>query len=245
MNESFYGPSDGLNDGMNELAGEYVLGTLSLARRQEVERRMPLEPALRAAVDEWEHRLLPLTTLAEPVQPSANLWLRIESSLPVPRRVRSAGGWRAYWNSLTVWRWLAAGSFASAALLAAVVVSGIEKPAAGPTFLVVLMDAQEKTPGWVIQASTLSELSLIPLKDSPVPKQKALQFWTKGQNWSGPVSLGLVKPGQSQHVALSKIPPVQPNQLFEITLEPETGSLTGKPSGPVLYIGKAVKVGTI
>lgn len=234
MNESF--------EELSQLAGEYVLGTLSMARRQEVERRLPQEPALRDAVADWEQRLLPLTTLAEPQQPSAGLWPRIERSLPMPSRVRQAGGWQAWWNSLTFWRWLAAGGVAATAMLALLVVTGITGPAATPTFMVVLVAPQNNAPGWVVQTSNQRQLSLIPLATTAVPQQKALQFWTKGTDWKGPVSLGLVKPGQSQRVLLEQLPPLQPNQLFEITLEPETGSPTGKPSGPVLYIGRAVKV---
>ncbi|PUA20273.1 anti-sigma factor domain-containing protein [Glaciimonas sp. PCH181] len=234
MNESF--------DDLHDLAGEYVLGTLSLSRRQEVERRLPQEAALRAAVDDWEQRLLPLTALAEPQQPSTQLWRRIEQSLPMPRRVRQAGGWPAWWSSLSFWRWLAAGSFACMALLITFVVNQFTASAPPPTFMVVLMEPQQKSPGWVIQISNRRQLNLIPLGPIVVPQEKALQFWTKGTDWKGPVSLGLIKPGNSQQLALDKLPPLQPNQLFEITLEPPTGSLTGKPSGPVLYIGKAVKV---
>ena len=29
-------------------------------------------------------------------------------------------------------------------------------------------------------------------------------------------------------------------QLFEITLEPENGSPTGRPTGPILYVGRTV-----
>ena len=65
----------------DELASEYVLGTLSAARRREVEQRLPIDAALRAAVQLWEERLLPLTALAEPLDPFASLWGRIESSL--------------------------------------------------------------------------------------------------------------------------------------------------------------------
>ncbi len=54
----------------DELAGEYVLGTLSFEQRIEVQRRLPNDPELRAAVDAWERRLLELTDLAEPQQPS-------------------------------------------------------------------------------------------------------------------------------------------------------------------------------
>ena len=56
------------------------------------------------------------------------------------------------------------------------------------------------------------------------------------------VSLGLVKPGQSLEVPLDKLPPLQPNQLFEITLEPYNGSPINRPTGPILFIGRAVKI---
>ena len=39
-----------------------------------------------------------------------------------------------------------------------------------------------------------------------------------------------------------RLPAVQPDQLFELTLEPRSGSPTGRPTGPVRYIGRAVKV---
>lgn len=233
MNES--------SEELQQLAGEYVVGTLSLSRRQEVERRLPDEPALRAAVDEWERRLLPLTSLAEPQQPSPNLWHRIEQSLPMPRRVREAGGWQLWWNSLALWRWLAAGGFAATATLAIVMTNQLIAPAKTPGFMVVLVSPQDLTPGWIVEVANTGQLELVPLVQTNVPQQKALQFWTKGSDWQAPVSLGLVKPGQSQRVTLDRLPPLQANQLFEITLEPSTGSSTGKPTGPVLYIGKAVK----
>jgi len=75
-----------------------------------------------------------------------------------------------------------------------------------------------------------------------VPADKTLQFWTKGEDWQGPVSLGLVKPGQTLSVPLDKLPPLAPNQLFELTLENPGGSKTGKPTGPIQAIGRAVKV---
>ena len=34
----------------------------------------------------------------------------------------------------------------------------------------------------------------------------------------------------------------QPNQLFELTLEPAAGSPLDRPTGPILYIGRAVRM---
>jgi len=234
MNES--------DDTLQQLAGEYVLGTLSMASRREVELRLAQDAPLRAAVDMWEQRLLPLTALAEPEQPSAGLWPRIERSLPMPQRVRQLGGWHAWWDSLNFWRWVAAGSLACSVLMASVLLVRQMQPEKTPNFMVVLVAPQDKAPGWIVQASNRHQLSLIPLGFASIPEQKALQFWTKGQDWKGPVSLGIVKPGQTQRIELDQLPPLQENQLFEITLEPQNGSVTGKPSGPILYIGRAVKL---
>jgi anti-sigma-K factor RskA len=111
-----------------------------------------------------------------------------------------------------------------------------------PSYLVVLVAPQDKAPGWVIQTSDSREIQLIPLGMAEVPQDKALQFWTKADDWKGPVSLGLVKPGQVLKVPLDSLPTLQPNQLFELTLETSTGSPTGKPTGPIQFIGRAVKV---
>ncbi|WP_407636900.1 hypothetical protein [Advenella kashmirensis] len=67
-------------DDLSELAGEYVLGTLSGRQRREVEQRLAQEPALQAAVQAWEARLLPLTALVPAVPPSPRLWQRVVRS---------------------------------------------------------------------------------------------------------------------------------------------------------------------
>lgn len=225
------------------LAGEYVLGTLSARRRAEVEQAMVGDATLRAAVAQWEERLLPLTGLAVPLAPSAQLWHRIEQQVALPaaappqERVR---GLRWY-DSLRLWRALAAGGFAAAALMA--VVPAMRAPeGAAPRFVVVLATPQGFAPGYVVQANAGNMLHLQPLVDTAVPGQNSLQLWTKADGWKGPVSLGLVKPGQPVDVALDKLPPLQPNQLFEITLEPKNGSTADKPTGPILYIGRAAKI---
>jgi anti-sigma-K factor RskA len=256
---------------MDELAGEYVLGTLPYAQRQQVEQRLATDAPLCAAVNRWQEQLLPLTRLAEPVQPTAQLWQRIESSLqaqsqgtaariksaqdaPPPTVAQPAGqalrqpvktapspGW---WSSISLWRGLAGTGFAAAAVLAAVLVTRMGPlPGGAPAqYLVVLVAPGGNAPGWVVQASGAQQLSLIPVSQTSVPADKTLQFWTKGATWAAPVSLGLVKPGDTVRVPIDKLPPLQPNQLFELTLEPPGGSPTGKPTGPIQFIGRAVKV---
>lgn len=236
MNESF--------DELQELAGEYVLGTLAATQRQQIAQRMQNEPALRTAVEQWERRLLPLTSLVEEQEPSSQLWPRIVKDLRRQSAKAQSGWavWSAWWSNLHFWRGLAASGFAAAAVLVAVMVMRPTAPVVGPNFMVVLVDPQDRAPGWIVQASADRQLTLTPLRPVSVPSQKSLQFWTKGEGWDKPVSLGLVGSGKTVRLALDKLPPLQENQLFEITLEPENGSPTDRPTGPILFIGKAAKM---
>lgn len=239
---------------LHEQAGEYVLGTMPAAQRQAFEAKLRRDEATRAAVQAWEERLLPLTAIVDPVEPSKRLWHRIERSAnayarPAQDHVASSVDrtterrrFRWLWNSLSLWRTMTAGACATAAVLAIALFQTMNASQSAPQFMVVLVAPEDKAPGWVIQAKTSSEIRLIPLAAAIVPQDKALQFWTKGPGWSGPVSLGLVKSGQSLNIPLESLPPLQEGQLFELTLEPPTGSPISKPTGPIQYIGRAVKV---
>lgn len=234
------------HDPVDELASAYVLGTLLAARRREVQSRLPNDAALRAAVDVWEARLLPLTGLAEPVEPSPALWTRIENAMSPPvanpmRAPAKASAWQTWWSSLGFWRAVAATGFVAASVVALLPATGLFAPAA-PQYMVVLVAPNGTAPGWVVQTNGPNTLRLVPLGTTPVPEQRSLQFWTKADGWNAPVSLGLVQPGQPLEVKLDRLPPLVPNQLFEITLEPYNGSPTGRPTGPILYIGRAVKL---
>lgn len=234
----------GAYDDLQTQAGEYVLGTLEAAERRAIEARLPHEPALRAAIDAWEQRLLPLTTLAEPVDPGAGLWPRIAASITPARRAQQASAGSRWWpwDSLALWRGLAGSGFAAAAVLAAVLVLREAAAPPAPRYFVVLAAPQSQAPGWLVQAQTEGRLRLVPLGIDAVPAEKSLQFWTKADGWSAPVSLGLVKPGEAIEVPVDQLPPLQPNQLFELTLEPAGGSPIGRPTGPIQFIGRAVQI---
>ncbi|WP_332879309.1 anti-sigma factor [Massilia sp. S19_KUP03_FR1] len=226
-----------LSDHLRAQAAEYVLGTLGADERRALELQLGSNAALRAAIVQWEADLLPLASLAEPVTPSAQLWRRIARSAAGVQPVRAS-----VWRSLSLWRALTGTSVALAALLAVVLAGRPDAGAGKPQYMVVLVAPDNKAPGYVMQASMGRELNLVPLGTASVPSDKSLQFWTKADGWRGPVSLGLVKPGQTITIPLDALPNVQPNQLFELTLEPVKGSPLNKPTGPIQFIGRAVKV---
>ncbi|MGN8259562.1 anti-sigma factor domain-containing protein [Pseudomonas sp. SMSB3] len=220
---------------LDVLAGEYVLGTLSAEQAALVSERLAREPALRAAVDAWEARLLDLTAQAPAQAPSARLWPRIQRSLDAQAAPRHAH----WWQRLVLWQGLSAAGLAASLVLAWTLVHA---PAPTTEYLVVLVAPDSQQAGWVVQAHDSRTIELLPLGQDPVPQGKALQFWTKGEQWGAPLSLGLVKPGEPYRVPSGSLPPLERNQLFELTLEQAGGSPSGRPTGPVKFIGRAVKV---
>lgn len=234
-------PHGTLSEALREQAAEYVLGTLSGDQRRDIERRVQDDPALRLAVQQWEEHLLPLTALAEPLAPSDRLWRRIERSAAAKASAAPTRK-QLLWHSLALWRALTGASLAATAVLAVTLSTRAVAPTGAPQFMVVLVGPQDKAPGYVVQASATHAVTLVPLGAAVVPTDRTLQFWTKANSWRGPVSLGLVKPGQTITIPLDALPNVQPDQLFELTLEPAGGSPLNRPTGPVQFIGRAVKV---
>lgn len=231
------------DDAMVSLAGEYVLGTLSASARRAVEQRLGSEPALRQAIATWEAQLHPLVAMVDPMEPSAQLWARIERNITPAHAASHRSATTRWRDSLKLWRGLAGMGFAAAALMATVLAWRMQQDPVSPQYVVVLVAPQDKSPGWMVQATgTQSQLRLIPLGTVTIPPGKSLQFWTKADGWNGPVSLGLVTPGQPLQVTMDRLPPLEHNQLFELTLEPPNGSPLDRPTGPIQFIGRAVKV---
>ncbi|WP_296267881.1 anti-sigma factor [Pseudomonas sp. UBA6562] len=223
-------------DDLDQLAGEYVLGTLPGAQRAVVASRLDHDQPLREAVEAWQTRLQALDALAPPVTPRAAVWERIARSVDGFAPPAQTPRW---WQRLVLWQGLAgAGAFTSALLA---VMLWFSSPAP-TTYVVVLAAPSDRAAGWVVQASNTRALQLIPLETVQVPAGKVLQFWTKVDRWKAPVSLGLVQPGERAQVPVERLPPLEADQLFELTLEQAGGSPTGRPTGPIQFIGRAVKV---
>lgn len=221
------------------LIGEYLLGLLEEPEATELRQLLEKdEQAARMAL-EWERHFLELSDQLPAHAPSPALWGRIRQHLGLRDEPRSTplGNW---WNSLLTWRLTAA--TLALALLVAVLMPLLRAPdTTGQRYTVVLQQPGEAAkPGWVIQVSRDGTLQLDPLVADQIPEGRALQFWTLIDPADGPRSLGLVEAGQPLRLPAEQIGAVQAGQLFELTLEPAGGSPYNRPSGPVLYIGRAV-----
>ncbi|MBY0336877.1 MAG: anti-sigma factor [Acetobacteraceae bacterium] len=209
------------------LAGEYVLGTLDAAEAAAVRARLATDGALAAAVAGWEARLAPLQSLAPPEAPPPGLWDRIAASLG-EAPARPAVTPRPFWR---LW---ALGSTAVAAGLAAFLVL---RPAPAPQLMTVLLTSPEQS-AFLVEAGRDGALRLAAVNaPGPVPPDRVRQLWALAPGATAPVSLGLLPPEGRFTVAPGTIRP-EPGMLIEITLEPSGGSPTGRPTGPILFIGR-------
>jgi anti-sigma-K factor RskA len=216
------------------LAGEYVLGLLPETERRAVERRMASDLPFAALVDGWANRLQPLADAVPAVAPPARVWSAVGAA---------TGGARAgesFWQSLAFWRWTTVISSAAAVAGFLVVVSlsqelrqgafvaSLQAPTQGPTFLarldaagrlVILPQAMQAS------AATVPELWVIPPDGRPR-------------------SLGVIAPARESEIRVPQ--PLAPFLVAEATLavslEPQGGSPTGQPTGPVIATGKLQKI---
>lgn len=223
-------------DEMTALAGEYVLGVLTLEDKAVFEQEMKGNFELTAAVAFWQDRLLEVVPMPAPVEPAADLWSRIERSLPGRPAQKKSGG---VWNSLAFWRASGMAGLAVSALLSALLLSSTPEPRK-VQYLAVLQ-APDSGANWIVEVDS-SRVRLRPLSPMTVTSGRSIQFWTKPEGAAGPTSLGLVPPDRPSEVHLSRLPGVTPNQLFEVTLEPQAGSPLDRPTGPILAVGKAVRL---
>ena len=232
------GPSDAERDA---LAAEYVLGTLEAWQSRAVERAMRTDPQLAAAVDAWEARLAPLVALAPEEMPPAGTWERIAAGIgarpghapPWTRRERLLRGWAAGAS-------LAAAAFAALAWL---------RPVPEPRFMTVLVSDRSQA-AWTAEVDPRGRLYLAAVPPvnggagGTVPEDRVMQLWALPPGATAPTSLGLL-PREAGQVVVSELAvrPV-PGMLIEITSEPPGGSPTGRPTGPVLFIGRLHRAGT-
>jgi anti-sigma-K factor RskA len=214
-------------DELNALAGEYVLGLLEPAAAAEIEAALAENATLAAAVAFWQERLHPLAALAAPAAPPPGLWQRIDGALagaaaPPPR----------LWNRVAPWRWATAAATAVAACLALYI--ALAPPAAGPRYVAVLHAPQRAEAAFVATGGGRGLLLRALAQERP-PGDRGFELWAIPAG-AKPRSLGVIPP--DGRVELGRLPlALDEGMTLAISIEPKTGSPTGQPTGPVVFLG--------
>lgn len=223
-----------MNEEQRLEAAEYVLGTLATDTRAALEHALLTDRELAREVYGWQDRLLPLLDRVAPMQPSNQLWSRIAQQLPT-RMV--APRW---WQKLLLWQGLSA---AALMLSVGLALQLARSPAPAEERYVAILQTPEQQVAWVVESVDADTVRLRPVGKLPVlATGRAWQFWTKPLNADRPTSLGLVPAHGELLVARKTLPALGAQQLFEVTLEPQNGSPTGRPTGPIQAVGRMAAV---
>ena len=212
------------SDDLNDLAGEYVLGTLASDERIAFEGRLGREPAAMRAVAQWATHLQPLADAVTPAIPPTALWQRIQREVGLPTGTRTRA---PLWIAVAI----------AAAIIGVVflfpdlvfkpevnAVAQLASPQGGqPAFVVSVLDDQKKL---LVRAAQVSAM----------PNQ-SYELWAVPPS-GAPVSLGVVEAtGETKRdVAENLRGLLTTGATLAVSLEPQGGSPTGTPT-QVMYVG--------
>ncbi|MCK5932521.1 MAG: anti-sigma factor [Fulvimarina manganoxydans] len=231
-------------------AAEYALGVMDGAERRAVERRMRQDGPFAARVAWWQERLAPLNSQIAPENPPAEVWQRVEADLDRIARVRDGARdqrieslARAARRGVSpIWRTLAvASSLLAVASLGAIAIwapGPADNPAAisnetltarltsdtGQTLFTVVLDLQART-ATLVPVSTIDDGSRVP------------ELWLLPPGGAAPRSLGVLAEGRPLRLVLQGVSDETAGSSLAISLEPQGGSPTGAPTGPVVATG--------
>ncbi|WP_439575151.1 anti-sigma factor [Phreatobacter sp.] len=234
-----------MTDDLVATAGEYVAGLLTPGEMEAFEQRIATDAEARRAVADWRRRLLALDETAQRVTPSPELWARIERAIGRPAAVdpEAGGTWlQRLWTSLPALRLASLAGAAAAILLAIIVALQPGRQAVeAPTVVAILTAPNTNEAGAIVEAFADGRIRVVPLRPIEVPEGRTLQVWTLWDRQVGPRSVGLMAQARQQDYRTTGMPRPVRDQLYEITLEPAGGSPTGRPTGPILYVGRGTQ----
>lgn len=227
-------------EGDDARAAEYVLGVLPLEERQEAARRIETDPAFARLVDEWQAHFSPLDAAYDAVEPPAGLKRAIDARLHgAPGGAADRGRTPPFWRRIGFWQALAA-----AAILAQIVQVGTDfvgrqEPAGEEERLVATLESDETEVRYVALFDAATGEVALSRVGAAAEEGRDYELWLiEGEN--APVSLGVVPQGERAAIGLSTelASAAGGGDVFAISLEPDGGSPTGQPTGPVVAVGQ-------
>ncbi|WP_210485067.1 anti-sigma factor [Microvirga antarctica] len=231
----------------DRLAAEHVMGLLDGEERHRADLLLASDPSFRAAVDLWRVHFAEFDETAPALPATESLWQRIETGVaadapvsvrPAPARVATESRFRALWDSLVFWRFAGMTAACAALLLAIATAFFADRAARQPVMVAVLVNDSNQ-PGAVLSTFSDGRAEFVPLGGTSIPRDHSMQVWTFPDPKGAPVSVGVINAARTVQLNLAKLPHLQSDQVFAISMEPLHGSPTGLPTGPVVLKGTA------
>jgi len=226
------------------VAIDFALGALDGPSLRAAELRLRRDPEFAADVAHWQANLSPLIDAVAPVAPPPAIWASVERELfrglvaaPVSSTIARGVG-----AAVNLWRGLAFGASAVAAVALALLVARPATPVAEapPALLAASMASTDAAKSVLITATYDPARGAVILTPSAKDASHGLtpELWViVGKD--KPLSLGVIELHDPQ---AHRIPQALRSKLtggatLAISLEPAGGSPTGQPTGPVVAAG--------
>jgi anti-sigma-K factor RskA len=170
----------------------------------------------------------------------------------------------AFRRSVGRWRGATAVMSALAASLAAVIVTGalaperlpaplrprpqvvevvktVEVPAPAPARFVAVLKTDPAAPAFILTVDPANRSLTIRRVSAEEQAGKSYELWLVSDRFGAPRSLGLVGTAEFAQQKVAYDPATISSATYAVSLEPEGGSPTGAPTGPVLWSGKPIE----
>lgn len=206
-----------------QLAGEYVLGTLQGAARQRFEALLQESDSLRDAVGFWEQALQPLLSAQQPQAPSRDLLPAVEQRLGWHEKAEKSRGL----PRLPAWA-LAVMAVVSIALWAP------WSPRIAPDFALDVATTQDDSLRWQMAVDKSHNWIDVRVVSTPqLASDRDLELWLLVDG-GDPISLGLLSEADGQVQRIKATTALSGGKGLAVSVEPQGGSSTGAPTGPVI-----------
>ena len=220
------------------LAGEYALGVLDDAERRAVEARIEEESAFAGLVDQWNDYLSPLTDGIAPVDPPAYLRERIIERLFADEATPTAAK-ASLWESLQFWRGAAIVFGAFAFLFLAILLGqGLRGPQLTGQVLVATLQPPEIESLLAVEIDQATGRAIIDASSLDTDDLYT-ELWVIPEDGT-PRSLGTFPSDGESTITLPQpvLELIDAGVALAVSLEPEGGSPTGQPTGPIIGLGQ-------
>lgn len=231
------------------LAAEYVLGVLDPSARKAAAAAIAHDSDFANCVAYWEAALLPVAAAVPPVAPPAHLWQTINTKLDqqaamidrghalTPPTILAFPGRRhamALWRNTGFWR-----IAAMVAIIVGIGTNFLNFRSHGSDYVAVLAPPSSEQPAFVVQSTKRHQVVLTGFSADPPDLDHSYQLWAVAGT-ADPVALGVIPASGDLVINRSPVWPGEGTALL-VSLEPQGGSKTGSPTGPVLFSGRLIR----
>ncbi|HBS41489.1 MAG TPA: hypothetical protein DEA26_02325 [Oceanospirillales bacterium] len=231
----------------DQLAAQYVLGTLRGPARRRMQTLMQQIPALQLRVRHWENQLQPLNDSVAELPPAASVWAGIDQAINPAAASDSGSLIESLKQRLNLWRYLTATGFAFALVLGVLLTLQLNQPASnsasGVVNYVAVMKNSDDQPSMVVTlVQEGRQLSLDMLQKPVIADDQVLHLWAISKEDGHIRSLGTIPVEKHIEKTLSKPQWGMISSAEHLIVSVETTAQVLTPGPDIIAKGLCVKV---